>query len=380
MSERILIHRIDLIGRKESIKKWKLIESEKKYLYRFLEELELGRVNKGKKICHSRICKYIESLKVMLCFFNKDLKKLNLKDVEGLERAFTLGTIKSNKEKLYAHNTLVDLRRILKIYTKWRVGAIKAEKLVGWLDTRDKIVTPDYLSEQQIESLYKHCKSHHERYLVAVLFDSGARATEFHNIRYEDVKLPDPKDNYVKINLKEEYSKTKGRNISLYWKHSSEAVKDYLQERIREGIKPDDPVYNYTYDSAKNFLMRLGKKVLGRRIYLHLFRHSSATYYASKLNRQQICYRYGWKFSSDMPDIYISRAGMNDKELDQQFTSSSVEELKAMLEKQMMTNKLFNERQEEMQRELEQRRQLDPLLNQLLDSPQIKQKLKMLGG
>jgi hypothetical protein len=29
---------------------------------------------------------------------------------------------------------------------------------------------------------------------------------------------------------------------------------------------------------------------------------------------------YGWKFSSDMPDIYISRAGMESKNLDEKFT------------------------------------------------------------
>ena len=202
------------------------------------------------------------------------------------------------------------MKQMLKVYVKWRLGNIKAEPLVGWLDTRDVLTTPDFLSEKEIEKLYKHCKSNHERYLVAILFDSGARAGEFHNIRFEDVKLPEGKDNYVKIELKGEYSKTKGRNISLYWKHSTDAVKEFIEERIGEKIKPHDPVYDYTYNSVKQFLRRLGQKVLGKNLYPHLFRHSSATIYASKLNRQQLCYRYGWKFSSDMPDIYISRAGM----------------------------------------------------------------------
>ncbi len=56
---------------------------------------------------------------------------------------------------------------------------------------------------------------------MALLFDSGARAEEFLNIRYEDIEIPE-KDNFVRLTLKEEYSKTKGRVISLYWKHSLE--------------------------------------------------------------------------------------------------------------------------------------------------------------
>jgi hypothetical protein len=49
----------------------------------------------------------------------------------------------------------------------------------------------------------------------------------------------------------------------------------------------------------------LGHRVIGRPLRYHLFRHSSATYSATRLNRQELCYRYGWRFRSNMPDIYI---------------------------------------------------------------------------
>jgi len=41
-----------------------------------------------------------------------------------------------------------------------------------------------------------------------------------------------------------------------------------------------------------------------------MLRHSSATYWAAKLNRYQLCAKYGWAFSSDMPDRYIERKGI----------------------------------------------------------------------
>ncbi len=30
------------------------------------------------------------------------------------------------------------------------------------------------------------------------------------------------------------------------------------------------------------------------------------------MNRQQLCVRYGWRFSSDMPDVYIKRSGIDE--------------------------------------------------------------------
>lgn len=54
----------------------------------------------------------------------------------------------------------------------------------------------------------------------------------------------------------------------------------------------------------------LAEKVLKKRITLHMLRHSSATYWAPKMNRYQLCAKYGWAFSSDMPDRYIERKGI----------------------------------------------------------------------
>ena len=102
----------------------------------------------------------------------------------------------------------------------------------------------------------------------------------------------------------------------------------YLKERIAAGIKSQDPVFASTYDGMRMFLRRLGNQVLKRRVYPHLFRHSSATFYATRLNRQELCYRYGWKFSSNMPDIYISRAGMENNDIDLKFTNTELGQLK----------------------------------------------------
>jgi integrase len=294
---------------------WRIPAEEKRQLLRFLEELALGRVNRGRRISSSRQAKYLDVLKAPLEFFQKRITSLTLKDVEQFEKALTSGLLLSNRGQAYSSATKVDMRRAIKVYLRWRVGPTKANKLTGWLDTRDVVKSHDYLREDEVEKLYKHCKSAQERFLIAVLFDSGARASEFHNIRVEDVHLPEKAETFPRITLKEEYSKTKGRTISLYWKHSLEAVREYFKERQTDLLRSDEPIFKGGYVAARFFLMRLGRKVLKKSIHYHLFRHSSATYYATKLNRQQSCYRYGWAFSSRMPDIYISRSGMQNPEL-----------------------------------------------------------------
>ena len=292
MTERIRIDHGSFESGKRKIEEWKVPKNVKAELLRFLDDLGLGKVNRGKRISPARQLKYLHALRAPLEFFNKPINRLTMRDIEDFERALGSGQLGNRfTGKPFAHSTQVDLRMLLKIFLRWRLGTAKSESLTGWLDTRYRPKTPDFLKEAEVERLYRNCRNAQQRFLVAVLFDSGARAEEFHNIRYQDIYLPEGKLNLVKIALKEEYSKTLGRTIALYWKWSLEAVKEYLVERIAEGIKPAEPVFRGNYAATRKFLQRLGRRVLKQSVHYHLFRHSSTTYYATKLNRQELCYR-----------------------------------------------------------------------------------------
>jgi len=75
MEAKIEIHERCLDTRVKSISEWKIPESLKKDIRRFLDELELGKVNRGKKIGESRQTKYLDLLRTPLEFFGKRLKK-----------------------------------------------------------------------------------------------------------------------------------------------------------------------------------------------------------------------------------------------------------------------------------------------------------------
>lgn len=291
MAERIRINHESLDARIQQLQHWKVPESVRHELLRFLDELGMGKVNRGNRISPERQLKYLNALHVPLEFFNKSSNRLTLKDIEDFERALSSGQLHHKRKGTpYAHGTQVEMRKLLRVFLRWRLGAAKALQLTDWLDTHARPKTPDFLREADVERLYKHCRNAEQRFLIAVLFDSGARAEEFHNIRYEDLIMPEGRENFVKVALKQEYSKTLGRTISLYWKHSLEAVKEYLAQRLVAGMKPSDPVFQGNYSATRKFLQRLGRLVLERPVHYHLFRHSSATWYATKLNRQELCW------------------------------------------------------------------------------------------
>src|SRR5262249_37361199 len=143
----------------------------------------------------------------------------------------------------YRHSTQVDMRKVLRVFLRWRLGPARALPLTGWFDTHNRPKTPEFLSEAEVERLYKGCSKPEHRFLIAILFDSGARAEEFQNLRMEDVFLPEGKDNFVRLALKQEYSKTLGRTIALYWKYSSDAMQEYLLLRREEGAQPGEAVF-----------------------------------------------------------------------------------------------------------------------------------------
>ena len=367
MIQKIRAHERYLATRKRGISRWKVPARVRAELVKFVEGLELGKVNRGKRISEGRQAKYLDLLRVPLQFICKPSPRIRVADIERFEKALSTDRIQSRlKGKPYAASTKVDMRKALKIFLRWRLGQAKALQLAGWLDTHDHHKTPDYLTEAEVETLLKACNSAEQRFLVAVLFDSGARAEEFINIRLEDVRLPEGNEDFVKLTLKQEYSKTLCRTISLYWRQSLDAVRDYLKHRTTEGIKPGDPLYPKNYDTMRFFLARLGRRVLRKHVHPHLFRHSSATYYATKLNRQELCYRYGWRFSSNMPDIYISRAGMENKDLDVKFTNMELGSVKDDLTRLQQQNKIKDERIESLQGTIENMQQNIAMISELL--------------
>jgi|TARA_R100000501_G_scaffold13073_1_gene23870 site-specific recombinase XerD len=260
--------------------------------------------------------RHLFSLKNFRKFVKKDFSKVTRKDLEkykmaGLKSASSfrghLMTVKKYYEEYYPEK-----------YVEW--------KLKKWFYIPKQKSTPTILSETEVEKLYKSCKNNQDKFIVAVLFDSGARIEEFLNIRFEDIIPPTEDFPYYKIDLKQEYSKTEGRTIGLYWKYSNEAISEYLKETPILNL--NEQVLKKEYGAIRMFLSRLGKRVLDKRVHPHIFRKSSATHYANlDLGREKLCIRYGWAFSSTMVDTYIKRAGIQEDKVKEKIVDTNLKKL-----------------------------------------------------
>jgi integrase/recombinase XerD len=344
----------------KEVQNWKIQDSEKKQVLKFFKDYEIGKItNNIADKC--TLEHYVIELKVALEFINKSAENITEKDIDKFSNVLLRDEIISRHKTPFASSVKAKIRRILLQYLQWRIpkktGAINSS-----LKVKNKYKNSDYkyLTEDEIDILYKNCKDNAERYLIAVLFSSGARASEFYNIKFSDIKLPEKDENFVQLTLREEFSKTKGRTIRLYYKNALEAVSDFLKDRKKEGIKPEDIVWNLKSTTTQKKIESFGKvdwlkyknkrMVLDKHLNLHMFRHSSATWMANKLNHQEMCYFFGWKFSSPMPDIYISRKGMKMEQADKKFEQTELSELKSKLNKQDYENKLKNEDFEKMKK------------------------------
>jgi integrase len=309
--------------------------------------------------------KYLDAFCMAYTSLKKSLLTLTKEDLTELKQNLKNGKIKSRFNEPYALSSQQGMETILIKFLE----TINPKKYSGfrkWFVVKIPKKDVDYLKEAEVEKLYKSCKSNAERFLIAVLFDSGARASEFLNIRFEDITEPTSSFPYYKINLKEEYSKTKGRNIGLYWKHSSEAIRDYLKE-IGE-IKPKEPVFTKTYDSIRIFLSRFGKKILKKRIHFHIFRRASATFYANKLkSRQNLVYRYGWTYSSEVPDVYISRE-QGEEEVKESIMNTTIEELQKKFQEEKINKEIEIEK---LQNQLSEFSKFSSMLQQIANNPKM---------
>lgn len=317
--EKIEIHKIDVNKRIQLLKD--NFSKDSKSILLYLKDKILKN-----NISEKRQEKIITSFMTFLKHINKSFDEITKKDLEDYKTRILNNKVKQNNKKDYSYRSLQDYVDIARNYFKWKYPKkYKDWDLGEWFKIPNKKETVEVLTESEIEKLFDYCKTSKEKYLIAVLFDSGFRASEFLNIRFEDIIKPTQDFPYYKIDLKSEYSKTKGRIVGLFWKNTTKAIKNYLDEITIKNLK--DRVFNDDYDNIRRFLARHGLRVLNKRIHFHMFRKSSCTYYASQLNRQQLCKRYGWTFSTDVVDVYISRSGLDENELKDKFLNSDLEKL-----------------------------------------------------
>lgn len=369
--EKIPIRQLNMEKKLAGISKWKIDAKDKKDVREgWIKALRLGELT-GKVVKDGGLSVYLSDIKIALEFFKKPAAKLNLDDIKRLHEAMIKdelthplkkriekdvnGQIEDSTitiRKPYSRYKKISIRNSLILYLKWKFddGAYKFIKILK-IRMGGKVKEVDAPPEEEVEKLIDGCTEDYERFFVCVLFDTGCRAEEFHNIRMEDVLFPKNGENFIKIRVREAYSKTKGRIISCYWKHSTKIITEYYNERLKEGAKPTDPVFPKSYPMMRKFLHRLGIRTLGKSVHYHALRHASATHYIYIIkNDHQMNYRYGWNFGSPMIQRYSRRRDLSE-ELDKEVEQTEMSTLKSEIEKLKLFGDMKDKEFEKMKSE-----------------------------
>lgn len=282
----------------------------KEFILKFMKDAELGKTIKNKqkkKIGFSRQYKYLYTLKIFASWLGKDFDKATQEDMERVISALENDKYRSKSGKPYSDETKADFKKMTKKFYKWLLGNNEHfPDIVSWFDTSVREKEIPALTKQEVEKMVEQSPNLLNKTAIMVLFDSGARIEEFLNIRLKHLTR---KDDYYMVRI--EYSKTKPRTISLPL--CTKLLDELLRERNFND--PDELIFPYSYSAIRMALYRLGRKVLKKPVHPHLFRHSSATYYAGiEGNYFRFCKRYGWTFGSKMAQRYIDRVGIDQEE------------------------------------------------------------------
>jgi len=357
--DKISIRCMNIEKRIKDIDNWKISVQDKKDIKNgWIRALRLGELT-NKVVRDETLSSYLSDIKIALEHIKKPVAKLTEEDIRKFHEAMVADKItysfkkreKNGKkvvetitaEKPYSKNKKISIRRTFVLYLKWKLDE-KAYKFIKLLKInlggKEKdIYAP---TEPEVEKLYYGCRESFSRFFIAVLFDTGARAEEFHNIRMEDVIFPKAGESFIKIRFRPEFSKTKGRTISCYWKHSTKAITDYYNERLKAGAQPTEPIFEKTYQTMRKFLHRLSKKTLGKSLHYHALRHASASHYIYIIkNNHQFAYRYSWSFNSPMISRYSRRRDMSE-EVDKEIEQTEINTLKHEIEKIKLNSDIKN--------------------------------------
>jgi len=160
----------------------------------------------------------------------------------------------------------------------------------------------------------------------------GLRDGEVDSILMNCVKLADRDNPFVEIEIKK--SKTKPRPIKLYSEKSQERIKTFYDKRISEGANPADKFFTKGHGAFRQYLKRLGKRILNKHIHPHMLRASAVTNNIEAgliVNESEMNTFYGWEHGTGTCRRYVNSDNLTlnktDKRAKEQIFGENTEEL-----------------------------------------------------
>jgi integrase/recombinase XerD len=287
--------KIHLKGKKS--KPW-VLTSENREL---LEKYYVDKLNEG--VTKPRILSLLEQTARILEWLEKDWSKVTIDDLKII-----VSKIRSNP---HTEKTKSDYLSKIKQFDKWLNDNKECTDKTRWIKTTIRLkhykLPTDLITPEEAQKLTNATITVRNRSIISLLWETGARIGEIANLRTQDIQF---NKGEATINL---FGKTGARRVMIL--ESVRDLKNYLDVRDKnakhdfvfclEGTRnKSNPM---THASIIKLIKQATKRAsLNKRIHPHLFRHSRASYPASKgLSEAQLCFIFGWTLGSKQVRTYI---------------------------------------------------------------------------
>lgn len=280
----------------------RISEANKELLKKIKRDMEV------KDYSQARIYKVLSLLKVIAEHIDYNFEEAALENIKN--------TVAWINQRDLSDATKRDYRTILKMFYKWLNDGTYPEK-VEWITTTKKrsnnTLPKDVLTEKDIEKLIKAANNTRDRALISMLWETGARIGELIDLTIGDIE--DHKHG-KKLVIR---GKTGARRIPLI--SSVPHIQAWLNNHPRQdeknaplwvnlGTANRNPGEQIQYRTITKQLNKSAEKAeIEKPVNPHHFRHSRATYLASRFTESQLCEWFGWVQGSDRPADYVHMSG-----------------------------------------------------------------------
>ncbi len=322
----------------------KISDHNRTLVLKFIRDAAVSKTILGKskkRIGPSRLRSYMNHLRHLIYHVEKDIDKLTQENMEDFIEAMEQNQIRcrDDKQKAFSAAYKVDIKISIRRFYTWLLGDNRRiPEIVEWFDMSFDEKETTALTPAEVQRLIDHCLRIKQKALVQVLFDGGPRIGELLNVRLRHVRMyrvghAQEQREFFLIRLP--FSKTLTRTVALPLKESTKWLRIWLEQHPAHPTIRDDGTLHAENMEALLFPMRVervrtilrtvGRQAIRKRVYPHLLRHSSVTYWANHLTFAQLCKKYGWTMISRMPRKYIDRSGIDEIRFAAEFTGEKLE-------------------------------------------------------
>lgn len=268
---------------------------------------------------------------------------------------------KKQNGKPYSANTKLDILKFLKQFWKWYKGIDYGyPPEVSWIKAvlrqHEELPPEEILAyPKDIMKMSNAFDKIEYKILVLLLFDSGFRIMEMQSVEKKDLKWDEKTKSYwIYCNETKAGSFKRRIPIPLF----TSDINTFVSSAYFQSLKDTDKIFPMQYNAIAKAIREAGQRTFKRRIHAHLFRHSSASWWITKINNwNEFTKRFGWTPNSADAQGYLHKLGnIHESQIEianQDTTMKIKEDLSNQLQQQREENEILKKNMEIMSRSLQ---------------------------